>query len=293
MKIALYGKKFSEEHLGGIERLVDAMVRRGLGLVVHDSFYPYLSSQVTLPASAEKFHSHEDLVGMKFLLSIGGDGTLLETAHIVRDSKVAVLGINTGRLGFLSQVHLNDVEMALEALINEDFTLDYRSLIEVKSEQQEFGDFPYALNEVSLVNKERSAMITMHAYVNDQFMNTYWADGLIIATPTGSTAYSLSCGGPIVMPESNNVIMTPIAPHNLNVRPVVISNTSKISLRAEGRDPKFLLSLDSRSFLIDNETILEISRAPFQFSLINLQNHSFFNTIREKMGWGLDVRSKK
>ncbi|MFM7310656.1 MAG: NAD kinase [Flavobacteriales bacterium] len=293
MKIALYGKKFSEEHLGGIERLVDAMVRRGLSLVVHDSFYPYLSSQVTLPASAEKFHSHEDLVGMKFLLSIGGDGTLLETAHIVRDSKVAVLGINTGRLGFLSQVHLNDVEMALEALINEDFTLDYRSLIEVKSEQQEFGDFPYALNEVSIVNKERSAMITMHAYVNDQFMNTYWADGLIIATPTGSTAYSLSCGGPIVMPESNNVIMTPIAPHNLNVRPVVISNTSKISLRAEGRDPKFLLSLDSRSFLIDNETILEISRAPFQFSLINLQNHSFFNTIREKMGWGLDVRSKK
>jgi NAD+ kinase len=293
VKIALYGKKFSAEHVGGIERLVDAMVRRGLGLVVHESFYTYLNSQLNLPAHTETFQTHEDLVGVKYLLSIGGDGTLLETAHIVRDSKIAVLGINTGRLGFLSQVHLNDVEMALEALINEDYTLDHRSLIAVRSEQQDFGDFPYALNEISLVNKERSAMITVHAYVNDQFMNTYWADGLIIATPTGSTAYSLSCGGPIVMPESNNIILTPIAPHNLNVRPVVISNTSKISLRAEGRDPKFLMSLDSRSFLIDPDTIIEIYRAPFQVSLINLQNHSFFNTIRQKMGWGLDIRSKK
>jgi NAD+ kinase len=293
LKIALYGKRFEEEQTFGIEKMIDAMVRRGISFSVHEKFYLFLSSRVSLPATTGIIKTHEDLRGTNFLLSVGGDGTILETATMIRDSKIPVVGINTGRLGFLSSVNLENVDAAIEALVNEDFTIDRRSLLHVNSASQGFGEFPYALNEVTLLNRSRNTMITVHAYVNDQFMSTYWADGLIVATPTGSTAYSLSCGGPIVMPGSNNVILTPIAPHNLNVRPFVISDSSKVSLRAEGRDPNFVLTLDSRSYPVDNETIIDIVRAPFDFCLVSFTGHSFFNLIRQKMGWGIDVRSKK
>ena len=291
LKVALFGKRFDDEYAGAVEKLVDALVRRGIGISVYEKFFQFLSSKISLPTTVTIFKDHTELAGNHFLLSVGGDGTLLETASIVRDSKIPVLGINTGRLGFLSHVSVNGIEDAVESLLNGDFTLDSRSLIEVKCEQFDFGDFPFALNEVALLNRQRNSMITIHAYVNDQFMSTYWADGLIVATPTGSTAYSLSCGGPIVMPESNNVVLTPIAPHNLNVRPFVISNTSKVSLRAEGREPKFQLALDSQSFTIDNSMIIELTRAPFQLYLISFHGQNFFNTIRNKMGWGLDKRN--
>jgi NAD+ kinase len=293
VKIALYGKRFDDEFSDSIEKLLDSLVRRGIGISIYEKFYLFLTQKVTLPSNIEIFHTTEDLQGVSFLLSVGGDGTLLETAAIIRDTRIPVLGINTGRLGFLSPVSGNDVDQAIEALVNRDFTLDKRSLIEVKSAQVDFGDFPFALNDVTITNKQRSSMITIHAYVNDQFMSTYWADGLIVATPTGSTAYSLSCGGPIVMPESNNVILTPIAPHNLNVRPFVLPNTGKVSLRAEGREPHFTLTLDSRSFVVDNETIIDLTRANFEFHLVSLPGLGFFNTIRQKMGWGLDARSKR
>jgi NAD+ kinase len=293
LKIALYGKRFDDEFTDSIEKLLESMVRRGISIIIYEKFYIYLTNKVSLPSTAEIFKTSEDIQGVSFLLSVGGDGTLLETAAIIRDSRIPVLGINTGRLGFLSPVSNDAIDAAIEALVNQDYTIDKRSLIEVRSSQQEFGEFPFALNDVTITNKQRNSMITIHAYVNDQFMSTYWADGLIVATPTGSTAYSLSCGGPIVMPESNNVILTPIAPHNLNVRPFVISNSSKVSLRAEGREPQFLLTLDSRTFTIDNETIIDLTRASFEFHLINLVGHGFFNTIRQKMGWGLDARSKR
>lgn len=292
MKVALYGKRFEDEHSFGIERLTEGLIRRGIGISVHEKFYSFLSSKVSLPESTSIFKDHADLQGISFLISIGGDGTLLETAQIIGDSKIPVVGVNTGRLGFLSNVSLDNIGPALEALVNQDYLLDRRSLIEVRSDQQVFGEFPFALNEVTLLNKQRNSMITVHAYINDVFMSTYWADGLIVATPTGSTAYSLSCGGPIVMPESNSLILTPIAPHNLTVRPFVISNTSKVSLRVEGRDPSFLLSIDSRSFTVNNEIVIELTRAPFELNLVTFQGQNFFNTIRQKMGWGLDVRTK-
>jgi NAD+ kinase len=293
VKIALYGKRFDDEFIDSIEKLLDSLVRRGIVISIYEKFYLFLTQKVTLPSNIEIFRTTEDLQGTSFLLSVGGDGTLLETAAIIRDTRIPVLGINTGRLGFLSPISGNDIDQAIEALVNRDFTLDKRSLIEVKSAQYDFGDFPYALNDVTITNKQRSSMITIHAYVNDQFMSTYWADGLIVATPTGSTAYSLSCGGPIVMPDSNNVILTPIAPHNLNVRPFVLPNTGKVSLRAEGREPHFTLTLDSRSFVVDNETIIDLTRASFEFHLVSLPGYGFFNTIRQKMGWGLDARSKR
>lgn len=293
MKIALYGKRFDEEFTESIEKLLDSMVRRGIGIIVHEKFYLFLAQKVSLPSTIEIFRTTADLQGVNYLLSVGGDGTLLETASIIRDTRIPVLGINTGRLGFLSPISGSDVDLAIEALANQQFTLDRRSLIEIKSAQQDFGDFPFALNDVTITNKQRSSMIAVHAYVNDQFMSTYWADGLIVSTPTGSTAYSLSCGGPIVMPDSNNVILTPIAPHNLNVRPFVLPNTGKVSLRAEGREPNFALTLDSRTFLIDNETIVDLTRANFEFHLISIPGFGFFNTIRQKMGWGQDARSKR
>lgn len=293
MKIALYGKRFDEEFTESIEKLLDSMVRRGIGIVVHEKFYLFLAQKVSIPSTIEIFHTTADLQGVSYLLSVGGDGTLLETASIIRDTRIPVLGINTGRLGFLSPISGSDVDLAIEALANQQYTLDRRSLIEIKSAQQDFGDFPFALNDVTITNKQRSSMIAVHAYVNDQFMSTYWADGLIVSTPTGSTAYSLSCGGPIVMPDSNNVILTPIAPHNLNVRPFVLPNTGKVSLRAEGREPNFALTLDSRTFLIDNETIVDLTRANFEFHLISIPGFGFFNTIRQKMGWGQDARSKR
>ncbi|MDZ4822538.1 MAG: NAD kinase [Flavobacteriales bacterium] len=291
MKIAIYGKKVEDIHLPNLQRLFDSLQQKKIQVGVFDSFHGYLASKISFPKNQLRFSSFQDVPGFDFLFSIGGDGTLLDTAGIVRDSGVPVLGINTGRLGFLSHVDADDAGEALDALLNNSFSLDQRSLISVTGNQQQYGEFPYALNEVTVLNKERNSMITIHAYVNDEYMCTYWADGLIVATPTGSTAYSLSCGGPIVTPDSATLILTPIAPHNLNVRPFVISNKNKISLRTEGRDGHFLLSLDSRSFTIDSHTILELTLAPFQINLVNIEGQSFFNTIRNKLAWGLDKRN--
>lgn len=293
MKIALYGRRFDHEFTHGVEKLIDGLIRRGIRIKVHEGFHQFLTSRITLPESTEIFQDHTELRDAQFLLSIGGDGTLLETARMIRDSKIPVIGVNTGRLGFLSNIELAHAEEAIEALVNGDFSLDRRSLIAVRSETYDFGDFPYALNEVTLLNSQRNSMITIHAYVNDQFMTTYWADGLIVSTPTGSTAYSLSCGGPIVMPESNGIILTPVAPHNLNVRPFVLSNSAKVSLSAESRDPDFLMTLDSRSFTVPCGTIVELTLAHFELHLVTFPEQSFFKTIRNKMGWGLDARTKK
>jgi NAD+ kinase len=291
MKIALYGKRFNDEHADSVNKLIDAFLRRGISVMVHETFYQFMLTKLSLPSHVSTFANYTELKNTNFLISIGGDGTLLATASIIRDSRIPVLGVNTGRLGFLSNVSLDNIEEAVEALVNGNYQIDSRSLIEIKSENQTFGDFPYALNEVAILNKERNSMVTIHAYINDTFMTTYWADGLIVATPTGSTAYSLSCGGPIVMPDSNNVVLTPIAPHNLNVRPFILNNSSKVSLRAEGRTTEFLLTIDSKSFIIDTNTTVELTCAPFRLNLVSLHGQNFFNTIRNKMGWGLDKRN--
>lgn len=291
MKIAIYGRRFDPQYALEVGRLFDILVRKAISISIDRRFSVFLADKISLPAGIGFFENHEDLGDVDFLLSIGGDGTLLDTAAIVRSRKIPVLGINTGRLGFLSNASFEDIEMVIESLINGDYTLDSRSLIEVKSEGQDFGDFPYALNEVTILNRDRSTMITVHAYVNDQFMCTYWSDGLIVATPTGSTAYSLSCGGPIIMPGSHNLLLTPIAPHNLTVRPFVISNTSKVTLRAEGRQPELMLALDSRSYSLQSQAEVILARASFQLHLVQLNGQNFFSTIRNKMGWGLDRRN--
>lgn len=291
MKIAIYGKKFDDEYIPAIQRLIDFLSEKEVSLYVYEKFFELLNSKLKLPQGIKTFSDYRGVSGAHSLISIGGDGTLLNTVRIIRDSGIPILGINTGRLGFLSNVSIDGIDEAMQALITNQFTLDSRTLIKLSSPQREFSAFPYALNEITLLNKGRNSMITVHAHVDDAYMTTYWADGLIVATPTGSTAYSLSCGGPIIMPGSNNFILTPIAPHNLNVRPFVLPDSSKITLKAEGRDPEFLLTLDSKSFNIDQDTTIELTRAPFEINLVTFEGNNFFNTIRNKMNWGVDKRN--
>lgn len=291
MKFSIYGKRFEPAYKHHVRHFFDVLTQRGVQVSVYEKFYRFVQDHFPLPDSITTFNRMDDICDTDFLISVGGDGTLLDTVTIIKDSNIPILGLNTGRLGFLSHVDVEEIDNAVEALINGQFRLDKRALIEVRSADQQFGDFPYALNEVSLLNKERNSMITVHAYVNDQYMSTYWSDGLIIATPTGSTAYSLSCGGPIVTPDSDNLIITPVAPHNLNVRPLILSNSNKISLRAESREPQSLLTIDSRSYAMESGTTIQLTKASFEINLVSLPGQTFFDTIRNKMGWGLDKRN--
>lgn len=291
MNIAIYGKNFGDEFISSIELLLRQMQKDGFQLKIYAKFAPWLKERIPLMQDVETFTHINEMLPCKALISIGGDGTLLDSVTIVQNSGVPILGINTGRLGFLSNISSSQIIDAVDALKADRYVLDHRALIEVKAEGVDFGSFNYALNEVTIHKKETSSMIAIHANMEEHYINTYWADGLIISTPTGSTAYSLSCGGPIVMPGTESWIFTPIAPHNLNVRPLVVPNTKAIQLRAEGRELQFLLTLDSRSFTIDHETEVEIKNAPFEIALINLEHQYFFNTIRKKMMWGMDKRN--
>ncbi|MEZ4801029.1 MAG: NAD kinase [Flavobacteriales bacterium] len=291
MKFCIFGKRFDKNYIPHIKQLIEKLVERGFEVSVYNKFADFLNKHFSIPSDISQFSSAQEVVGADFLISIGGDGTLLDTASFIRDTNIPVLGINTGRLGFLSNVDVEEIDEALEALVSGKYYLDKRSLIEVKSNDYPFGDFPFALNDVTILNKERNSMISIHTQINDEYMSTYWADGLIISTPTGSTAYNLSCGGPIVTPDSNNIILTPIAPHNLNVRPLIMSNSNKVTLKVESRSPDFQLTIDSRSYAVKCDTVIELTCAPFEIGLVSLENQSFFNTIRNKMGWGMDKRN--
>ncbi len=291
MRVAVFGKNIPPRYKDYIRRFFDLLEGRQIANGIFSGFVSGLEPDVKIPQGFSILDGYEALAGYDFLISVGGDGTILETATLVRDSGIPVLGINTGRLGFLSHVDADHYEQAIGALQQGQFSLDRRSLIEVRCNNVSLGDFPYALNEVTVLNSARNSMITIHVQVNDTFMSTYWADGLIVATPTGSTAYSLSCGGPIVTPESSTWVLTPIAAHNLNVRPVILSDSNRITLQTTGSDHQFLLSLDSRSHTINEGSRLELTRAPFAINLVRLQGQGFFDTIHTKLGWAVDKRN--
>lgn len=233
-----------------------------------------------------------DLSGLDVVISLGGDGSMLDTVRVVERSQVPILGINLGRLGYLSNVRLEDVGSAVEALKAGRFTLEDRSLVEVSGCGPEVDAANFALNEVSIHKRDSSSMITMHAYLGDRFLNTYWADGLIVATPTGSTAYSLSCGGPLLDPTCKDLVITPIAPHNLNVRPLVVPDHHTIRLVVETRSDNYLLNLDSRSVTLEEDTEIVVRRAPFTVRLVQFHEQDFLDTLRTKLSWGLDTRSR-
>ena len=294
MKIAIYGRPFNKNNFPFIQLLLDFLNKAGIDWIMHEPFYGYLQSRLSQKEKVKTFtYSKELLEGIDFLFSIGGDGTLLDTLALVQNSGIPVLGINTGRLGFLSSISRNDFEKAIESLQLGHFALDKRSLLRLETEpaMDGFAGVNYALNELTVHKKDTSTMILINTFLNGEFLNSYWADGLIISTPTGSTGYSLSCGGPIIVPQSENFVITPIAPHNLNVRPVVVSDKNVISLQVEGRSRHFLVSLDSRSVTIDSSIRLAVRKEEFFINLVRLNNENFLSTLRNKLMWGVDTRN--
>lgn len=291
MKIGIFGKRFLPEFNKHIARLFDKLKKENIEIIVYKPFYEFMKGQMEMDSNVSLFTNHKDSNELDFLISVGGDGSMLNSLNIIRDRNIPVLGVNTGRLGFLSIVGIEETDKAIDLLVQGKYEIDKRSLIEVNLSSGQSIGYNYALNEVTLHKKETSSMIIVEAQMNDEFICSYWADGLIVSTPTGSTAYSLSCGGPIVMPESDNFVLTPIAPHNLNVRPLVVSNNNHITLKAKGRDSEYLLTLDSISHTIDQNSEVNLRKADFEIQLIRLENTDFFKTIRNKLNWGLDKRN--
>jgi len=292
VKYAIYGKKVNEKYLSSIQFFFDELDRNHILVTVYSTFHQFLEeNSIQFNQSITIFSSHSELKDVDYLISIGGDGTFLETITLVKDSNIPVLGINTGRLGFLSSVTTNEIAQAISSLINGAYEIDRRTMLSIETDNQLFGDANYALNEITLQRSDSSTMITVHTYLDNDFLNSYWADGLIISTPTGSTAYSLSCNGPILFPSSESIILTPIAPHNLNVRPLIIPDNKVLSFQIEARTDSFLVALDSRFKSVPINTTFQIKKTPHTISLIRLKNHTFLNTLRNKLMWGIDKRN--
>jgi NAD+ kinase len=292
MVIAIFGKGVSADNLKYVQRVVDKLIMKNCGLTIYKPFYDLLQGQVEFPPDVKLFNDYQGVEGKAdYLFSIGGDGTILDALALVRDSGIPIMGINIGRLGFLSSIAKDEILPAIDKVLDQDFLVDSRSLIRLKKPKNLFGEMDYALNEFTIRRKDTTSLIVLHVYIDEMFLNTYWADGLIIATPTGSTAYSLSSGGPILTPGSENFVLTPIAPHNLTVRPVVIPDKSKIRIIVEGREDQFVVSLDSRRAIIDSNFELIIEKSDFKVNMIQMKGKNFFMTIREKLKWGLDARN--
>ncbi len=292
MRIALFGTPCSEQFTKYIQHLVSRLESENVSLLVYEDYLSFLEKKVTFEKPPEVFDSYETLKdNADFLFSIGGDGTLLGSATLIRDSDIPIMGINTGRLGFISSISTDQIEAAINDVLNNNFEIKSRTLLCLETESSLFGKVNFALNEVAIVKKDTSSMIRIDAFLNDEFLNSYWADGLVIATPTGSTGYSLSCGGPIIIPGTDNVIITPIAPHNLNVRPIVLGDENIIKLKVADKDQLALVSLDSRFRAFDSSISLIIKKADFKINLIEPQSHSFISTIRSKLMWGIDKRN--
>jgi len=292
MTIAIFGSPYPEHLSKYIQHLIKKLETEHINLIVEEDFSVFLENNIRFNKKFSTFNSYETLKNKAdFLLSIGGDGTLLKAITYVRESEIPIMGINTGRLGFISSISADQIDDAITDILKGNYKINERTLLELNSDKKLFKDKNFALNEVAVSKKDTSSMIRIDAYVDDEFLNTYWADGLVVSTPTGSTGYSLSCGGPIIMPGTNNIIITPNAPHNLNVRPIVIGDNSVVKLKVEDRDQLALVSLDSRSRAFDSETELIIKKASFKIKLVQPQNNSFTTTIRHKLMWGLDKRS--
>lgn len=292
MKIAIFGLAYQSPVTPYVEQLFQLLKVNEIETWVYKSFDDFLSDQMEMGERRTFSHRDELPSDIALMLSLGGDGTMLSAVNLLRDSEIPVTGINLGRLGFLASINKESIEPALKSLISQEYTVQKRTLLSVSTEDLElFGGDSFALNDITILKRGSSAMITVSVYLNDELLNAYWADGLIFATPTGSTAYSLSCGGPIILPGSGNFLITPISPHNLNVRPMVIADSDILTVTIESRSANFLLSCDSRTIDLPSTVKLKISKANFHINLIRLKNESFFSTLRQKLLWGLDTRN--
>ena len=294
MNVAVYGQKVTKQNSEYYMEFLGVLKDFGWNPIIHKDLKETLIKKIGLSDKTDEFRSYKDFsTGIDLSFSIGGDGTFIKNVKYVRDSGVPVLGINTGRLGFLANVGKEHIQQAMEMVNRKDYVHQKRSLIRLETEDDLFGDENIALNEVTLQKKDTSSMITVHASVDDKYLNSYWADGLIVATPSGSTAYSLSCGGPIITPGCQVHILTPIAPHNLNVRPMVVPDHMPIKLVVEGRSRRYLVSLDGHSMSIRQGEEIVIHKADYMVNVIKFEENNFLDTIRNKMNWGVDNRNAK
>ena len=292
MKIALFGKNIAPENGEYMRQLFQELSDNQVEILVYQSFAEMVSAFIPKGVKYDLFHSFDDLAGRAdMLFSIGGDGTILDTVPFVRDSGMSVLGINMGRLGFLSSISKNDVEAAVKNVLAGNYSVEQRSLLELVSPDNVFGDVRYALNELNVIRNPEHSLLAIKVFVDDVYLNTYWGDGILLATPTGSTAYSLSADGPIIAPNAKNFVITPMATHNLTVRPVVIPDDSVIRIQVEGRERKFVFSMDSRNCTLDTSVQLEVRKAHFCLNLVRMCGEDFFGTIRNKLMWGKDNRN--
>ena len=292
MTIAVYGRPVNPSQVTFAENVLNVLAASGCKVVIHKQYYHFLKENIKSISAIPTFETSADLKGKAdFLFSIGGDGTLLDTVLLVKDSGIPIAGVNAGRLGFLSSIAKENISIAVDALAKGHFSVDARTLLKVESNHPVFDGDNIALNDFTIHKKETSAMIKIHTYLNGEYLNSYWADGLIIATPTGSTGYSMSCGGPIIVPQSESFVITPIAPHNLNVRPIIVADKNVISLEVEGRSQNFMATLDSRSATIDSSFQLAVRKESYCINLVRLSNENFLGTLRSKLNWGLDSRN--
>jgi NAD+ kinase len=292
MKIAIYSRAIDSEHQAHVAQLLDELAKANIEPVIFHPFFDSIKTWAPLPEKYSIFSQSEDLdESIDFLVSLGGDGTLLDTVTLVRDKNIPVLGVNFGRLGFLATLGRDELHSAVESLSHRTMIIEKRTLIHLDANKKLFGAVPYGLNEFAIHKTDTSPMIKIHTYLNGEFLNTYWADGLIVATPTGSTGYSLSCSGPVVFPESSSFVITPVAPHNLNVRPIIVPDNNIISFEVEGRADHFICALDSRREIVDKKVQLAVRKEEFTLSLVRLNENNFLQTLRNKLSWGLDTRN--
>ena len=294
MKVAIYGQYYLVSTEPIIKDIFVFFNKNNVEMVIEAEFLKMLYEKKIIQKEYNTFSSHTELdKSFDMLISIGGDGTILRAVTLVRNSGVPILGINAGRLGFLATVQKENIAAFMQFVIDKKYTISKRTLLSLSCspENESLVDINFAMNEISVSRKDSTSMITVETYLNDEFLNSYWADGLIIATPTGSTGYNLSCGGPILTPDVKSLVITPIAPHNLNARPLVVPDETVIRLKVSGRENQYLVSLDSRIASVKNESILTIKKTPFQINMVEIPEETFLKTLRTKLLWGEDRRN--
>ena len=289
-KIAIHGRGIKSDCQSQIQALFQNLRTRGSEVFISQSFLQLNKNHFDL-AGFQTYPNDLKKGDADMVMSIGGDGTLLETVTHIGPEEIPILGVNTGRLGFLATTANDEIDRAMERLFNQDYTLESRALVSLESPTDLFKGRNFALNEFAVLRKDTSSMITVKCYLNGAYLNTYWADGLMVSTPTGSTGYSLSCGGPILMPDARNFVLTPVSPHNLNIRPLVIPDEGELTFKIDSRETNLLISLDSRSTTISHDTEIKVKKADFSVILISLGGSSFIETLRNKLGWGFDRRN--
>src|SRR5690606_18821605 len=291
MRIGVHGKDFTRQSAPFIERILERLAREKVEVLVSSRFQKSLRLAQFRKFRFKTYEAGDSLRKVALFFSLGGDGTLLECVTHVGKTGIPIFGINTGRLGFLATVRREEIDEAMDMIFQKEYDIDERVLLSLHSDRDLFGGFGYALNDFTLVRKDSSSMITVHTFIDGEFLNSYWADGIIVATPTGSTGYSLSCGGPLVFPGSECFVITPVSPHNLTVRPIVVPDASEITFRVEGRSKKFIVSLDSRMETVDESAKLMVKKANIRVNLVQLRGQHYFKTLRQKLNWGLDARN--